>query len=87
MEGRAKAPKCSDTTELPGGGKLGIFWKECKSRRRCGRPPYDRLLTNPALRADYRIHCPGTREQQVNLNESFCILVPKFRSYEHNRPL
>ena len=24
---------------------------EC--RRRCGRPPYDRLLNNPVLRADY----------------------------------
>ena len=43
------------TEQLPGGTKLGIFWMGCKNNRRCGRPPYDRLLTNPVLRADYRI--------------------------------
>ena len=40
---------------LPSRSKLGHFWNNCKTRRRCGRPPYDRLLTNPVLRVDYRI--------------------------------
>ena len=79
MEGRAKAPKCSDTTELPGGGKLGIFWKECKSRRRCGRPPYDRLLTNPVLKADYRTHRSGTRGYRS-------ALLQRFAQYGLNHP-
>ena len=43
-----------DSTLLPGGGRLGVFWDNCKHRRTCERPPYDRLLTNPVLRADYR---------------------------------
>ena len=43
-----------DQAELPGGGKLGLFWNNCKHNRMCGRPPYDRLLDNPVLRADYR---------------------------------
>ena len=55
MEGRNRAPKYNDTTELPGGGKLGFFWKKCKRQRRCGRPPHDRLLICPVLRADYCI--------------------------------
>ena len=54
MEGRERAPRQCDPTELPGGGKLGWFWSHCKRGSRCGRPPYDRLLTNPVLRADYR---------------------------------
>ena len=71
MEGREKAPKARDATELPGGGKLGWFWQDCKSRNRCGRPPYVRLLTSPVLRADYHnvIHRSGTRQQNPNLNE------------------
>ena len=65
-----ETPKRRDPTELPGGSRLGLFWMDCKDRRLCGRPPYDRLLTNPVLRADYRagnvrIH-RGTREQQSN---------------------
>ena len=55
MEGREEAPKRRDTTELPGGGKLGMFWNNCKTQKKCGRLPYARLLTNPVLRADYRI--------------------------------
>ena len=55
MEGRANPPKYRNTTELFSGTKLGWFWGNCKSERRCGRPPYDRLLTNTVLRADYRI--------------------------------
>ena len=63
MEGRAKAPKRRDDTRLPAGGPMvGMFWHHCKSQRkesenrerRCGKPPYDRLLDNPVLRADYR---------------------------------
>ena len=62
MEGRERAPKKRDTTELPDGSKLGLFWMECKRLRRCGRSPYDRLLNNPVLRADYRTQHHGTRE-------------------------
>ena len=54
MEGRNMTPKFFDTTELPGGAKLGLFWNNCKRLRRCGRPPYDRLLTNLMLRENYR---------------------------------
>ena len=54
MEGREEAPKRRDTTELPGWGTLGNFWKKCKGERKCGRPPYDRLLGNSVLRTDYR---------------------------------
>ena len=53
MKNRDTVPRSEDSTELPGATKLGIFWKDCKSRRRCVRPPYDRLLTNSVLRADY----------------------------------
>ena len=54
MESRERPPKQDDTTGLPGGGKLGWFWGNCKNERKCGRSPYDRLLTNPVLKADYR---------------------------------
>ena len=48
------APTVRDSIELPCGGKLGTFWTHCKSMRRCEKPPYDRLMTNPILRVDYR---------------------------------
>ena len=54
MEGREKAPTARDITKLPGGGKLGLFWHSCKTKRKCNRPPFDRLLMNPVLRADCR---------------------------------
>ena len=54
MQGRIVVPKKRDPAELPGGSRIGLYWVECKRRRRCGRPPYDRLLTHPVLRADYR---------------------------------
>ena len=53
MTGRKGIPKAKDVTKLPGGSKLGRFWDNCKSERKCRRPPYDRLLVNPVLRADY----------------------------------
>ena len=63
MESRDKAPTQRDSALLPGGGKLGWFWNNCKRLMLCGRPPYDRLLTHPVLRADYRTHLPrGTTE-------------------------
>ena len=43
VEGREEPPNCNDTTELPGGGRLGKFWTDCKSRRKCATPPYDQL--------------------------------------------
>ena len=54
MNGRKHAPRARDPTQLPGGGGVGWFWKDCKGLRRCNKSPYDRLLTNPVLRADYR---------------------------------
>ena len=55
MGDQAHPPKDNDRTILGGETKLGTFWRNCKCERRCGKPPYDRLLTNPVLRADYRI--------------------------------
>ena len=63
MKGRNQAPISRGTVLLPGGGKLGLFWRNCKRWMKCGRPPYDRLLTNPVLRADYRAHLSSTRER------------------------
>ncbi len=54
MESREHVPRSRDTTELPDGTKLGMFWNDCRQNRRCGRQPYDRLLANPVLIADYR---------------------------------
>ncbi len=47
-------PKHKNPTVLDGGARLGRFWAHCKWERRCTKPPYDRLLTNPVLKADYR---------------------------------
>ena len=46
-------PKAKDHTMLDGGVKLGWFWSDCKHNKRGAKTPYDRLLTNPVLRADY----------------------------------
>ena len=54
MSGRTHPPTARDPTILAGGSRLGQFWRHCKHHRRCTRSPYDRLLTNPILRADYR---------------------------------
>ena len=54
MGTREGAPKRQETADLPGGSNTGNFWHDCKMLKRCGRPPYDRLLANPILRADYR---------------------------------
>ena len=54
MKKRVELPKYNDQTALDGGTKLGIFWVNCKRGRRCSKQFYDRLLTNPVLRADYR---------------------------------
>ena len=60
---RQNPPMVMDEAKLPGMGviKVGQFWRDCKCVRRCVRAPYDRLLTNPVLRADYRTHHGGTR--------------------------
>ena len=62
MEGSTEPPKWNDTTPMAGAGKLGRFWLDCKRERKCGRPPYDRLLDNPVLRADY--HAPHTQHER-----------------------
>ena len=49
MEGRARTPKAREpqVTKISSGSKIGAFWLNCKTRRRCGRPSYVRLLTHP----------------------------------------
>ena len=54
MRDRALAPRSTDPTLLEGGTKLGPFWRSCKRRKNCKKVPYDKLLTNPVLKADYR---------------------------------
>ena len=54
MRNRSQPPPYRDETVLDGGAKLGNFWSDCKRRKRCAKYPYDRLLTNPVLRADSR---------------------------------
>ena len=61
MGDRAHAPKSNDQTMLEDGARLGCFWSRCKYRKKCMKPPYDRLLTNPVLRADYRCSVSVTR--------------------------
>ena len=56
MGDRTHPPKCRDLTILDGGARLGKFWDNCKTWRKCGRLPYGQLLTNPVLRADYHCH-------------------------------
>ena len=56
------APKLDEATPSGGGPRVGRFWHNCKSSSKCVRAPYDRLLTNPVLRADYRTHRSGTRD-------------------------
>ena len=56
MGGRAEPPKDTKQERVPSGGpRVGMFWAHCKSRRKCGRSPYDRLLTSPVLRTDYTV--------------------------------
>ncbi len=66
MEGRKRTPKGSESTKLSGGTKVGQFWQNCKWRRLCGRPPYDRLLNNPVLGADYQNAAAGPRRTMVS---------------------
>ena len=54
MRGQTHPPRYSDATILESGAKLGIFWSNCKWKRKCSEDPHNRLLTNPVLKADYR---------------------------------
>ena len=87
MKNRDAVPKYDDRTELPGGTKLGIFWKDCKSPRRCERPPYGRLLINPVLKADYRAIISGTRGRRPDLGGRPWNPRSRFRPYGGSRPL
>ena len=60
MVNRTHPPKRRDPTILDGGVRLGSFWDACKSKKRFARPPFDRLLTIPVLRADYRDSASST---------------------------
>ena len=62
-----KPPKFKEKAELPGLGEVnvGMFWDDCKCKRRCGRKPYNRLLVNPVLRADYRSHAQRHKRAMV----------------------
>ena len=67
MAARREAPKAKDTAKLPGGGKLGLFWSNCKLRSVCSRPPYNRLLGNHVLRTAYRDHTnAGMRQRSLD---------------------
>ena len=55
MGDRTHPPRFMEQTILDGGARLGMFWSGCKTKKRCTAPPYNRLLTNSVLRADYRI--------------------------------
>ena len=63
MRDQIHPPRQKNETILEGGTKLGKIWENCKSRKRCVKPPYDRLLTNLVLRADYRSH-PAARARE-----------------------
>ena len=64
MRGRTQPPKHRDQTRLDGGTNLGAFWGHCKSLKRCTKPPYDRLLTIPVLKADYRHSTSATKNMR-----------------------
>jgi hypothetical protein len=32
---------------------MGTFWNKCKTRNRCEKPPYKKLLENQVLKNDY----------------------------------
>ena len=53
MRDRTHPPKRSNQMILDGGARIGGFWKNFKTRKRCAVPPYDWLLTNPVLKSDY----------------------------------
>ena len=53
MRNKAHPPKRRDPTVLDGGARLGYFWAHCKVEKRCVKPPYNQLLTNLVLKADY----------------------------------
>ena len=56
IRGRTQPPGVRNQTVLEGGARLGGFWQQCKSQKKCAKPFYDHLLTNPVLKADY--HSP-----------------------------
>ena len=59
MKGKTEPPRQRDRLKLPNDGPMvGMFWH----RRRCERPPYDKLLSNSVLRADYHTQYRGTRD-------------------------
>ena len=66
VEKRTTAPRQRETARLSSGTKLGFFWDDCKRARRCSRPPYDWLLSNPVLKTDYRNITTSTREHLIN---------------------
>ena len=76
MEGRKDVPRRGDSAELLGGGKVWSFWMSCKSWRRCARPPYDQLLSNPVLRADYRTSRVFFKEDKKIKNDFLSFLAP-----------
>ena len=61
-----KPPPDREVLPLPGGGefKVGRFWSDCKSGRKCSGPPYARLLGNAVLETDYRAPTIGARHKR-----------------------
>ena len=56
-ESRQTIVSCSDKTIIFTDNKpMGNFWSLCKCRKKCGEYPYNKLLTNELLKADYEKH-------------------------------
>ena len=89
MRDRAHPPRNRDTTILEGGAKLGWFWSDCKRDKRCTRPPYDELLTNPVLRADYHNSRSGIRGPRTNGSWEVSLTDPRrmWTTYGPSSPL
>ena len=52
MRGQTHPPRYSDATILESGAKLGLFWSNCKQKRKSSEVPYNRLLINPVMGDD-----------------------------------
>lgn len=69
-EGRASIPRDGDGyIILPDQGQVAYF---SAPYRRCGRPPYDRLLTNPILRTQYETYWA---EMDAKMRRKFSYVV------------
>ena len=54
----------NDTKFTDGKSSKGWFWANCKSENRCYKAPYDRLLTNTVIRADWERYQKEKKEKE-----------------------